>query len=129
MVVVSAPTANNICESFTHNPLTWDQVKPTLLYFMGFHKEFIANTSKFKSDFGGGKHVCTYVAMGDHQYILHYNIAFLHPKNETHSSVTAQPHTWGHRCRIPSVPKQCLRLSPSKKNEQFPQENLCCSYR
>ena len=45
-MVVSTPAANNIFESFTHNPPTWAQGKPTLLSLMGIHKERIANMSK-----------------------------------------------------------------------------------
>ena len=71
MVVVFAPAVNKICESFTHNPLTWDQGKPTFLYLMGIHKECITNASKFESDFGGGKHGCVCISMGEQKYILH----------------------------------------------------------
>ena len=46
MVVVLAPTVGNICESFKHNPVTWDQEEPNLLPLMGIHKDFIANANK-----------------------------------------------------------------------------------
>ena len=42
MVVVSAPAVNNICESFTHNPLTRSQGEPISLSLILIHKEFIA---------------------------------------------------------------------------------------
>ena len=54
MVVVSAPAVDKICESFTHNPPTRAQGKPTFPSLMVIHKEYIANVSEFESDFGGG---------------------------------------------------------------------------
>ena len=79
MVVVSAPAADKICESFTQNPLIWTQGNPTFLYFMGIHKEFIVHASEFESDFGGGKHGWACVAMGNQKYTLHSQIAFSPP--------------------------------------------------
>ena len=38
MVVVLEPAVENICELFTHNPLTGAHVNPTLLTLMGIHK-------------------------------------------------------------------------------------------
>ena len=67
MVVLLAPATENICESFIHNPLARAQGKPTFLSLMGLHKECITNASKFESDFGGGQHGCTCVAMGEQQ--------------------------------------------------------------
>ena len=61
------PAVENIFESFTHNPLTQAQSKPTLISLMGIHKYCIANASKFVSDFGRGRHVCMYVAMVEQQ--------------------------------------------------------------
>ena len=56
MVILLAPTINNNCESFTHNPLTCPQGNPILLSLIVTHKEFIDNTSEFEYDFVGGKH-------------------------------------------------------------------------
>ena len=64
MVVVSTPDVDKICESFTHNLLMRDQGKPTFLSLIEIHKEFIANASKFESDFGGGQHGCACATMG-----------------------------------------------------------------
>ena len=80
MVVVSAPSVDNICESFTHNLLTWVQGNPIFLSLTGTHKECIYNESKFESDFGGGQHVCACVVMGDQQYYLHSHIKFVPPR-------------------------------------------------
>ena len=60
-----ALAVDKICESFTNNPITRAQGKPTFLSLMGIHKECIANTSKLESDFGGRQHGCACVAMGD----------------------------------------------------------------
>ena len=64
VVVVLAPAADKICESFTHNPLTGGQGKPTFLSLMGINKECIANASKSESNFGGGNNGCTCITMG-----------------------------------------------------------------
>lgn len=71
MVVVLAPAIDNICESFTHYPLTRDQGKPTFLSLMVTHKECIAIAGEFESDFEGGQHVCACVDIGNQQYALH----------------------------------------------------------
>ena len=57
-----------------------DQGKTTLLYLMRIQKECIVNTRKFESGFGRRKHGCAYIAMGNQQYDLHYNIAFVPPR-------------------------------------------------
>ena len=99
MVVVLVPAVNKICESFTYNPLTRSQVKPTFLSLMGIRKECIANTSEFNYKFGGGKHGCSCIAMDYHQYALNYHITFvpprkpgrspMYPLNPTHVNITA----------------------------------------
>ena len=79
MVVISAPSINKICESFTHNSLTRDRVNPIFLSLVGIHKDCIANVSKFESNFGGGNYGCACVAMGDYQYLPRSNILSVHP--------------------------------------------------
>ena len=125
MVVVSAPSVDNICESFTHNLLTWVQGNPIFLSLTGTHKECIYNESKFESDFGGGQHVCACVVMGDQQYYLHSHIKFVpprkpglsptYPPNPTHGYIAVTDRQ--HKKKPPQLP-------PSQKHEQIPQENF-----
>ena len=79
-MVVSTPTVNKIYEPFTHNPLTWAQNNPTFLSIIIINKECIANARKSESDFGGGHHGCTCVAMVDQKYNFHSHIAFIPPR-------------------------------------------------
>ena len=117
MVVISVLSVDNICESFTHNPLTQSQVKPTFLSLMEIHNECIANARKFESYFGGGKHVCACIAMDGQPYALHSPIMFF-PTNKTGTliGIPPQPHSQRHHRRRPMIPKQPPRLSPSLKN-------------
>ena len=85
MVVVLAPAVEKNCESFTHNPLTRDQGKPTFLSLMGFHKQCIANVSKFESDLWGGRHGCACITMVNQQYALHSHIIFIPPRKPVRS--------------------------------------------
>ena len=87
MVVVSAPDVDNICEVLTHNPLTRAQGNPILLSLIGIHKECIVNTSESESNFWGGQHGWAYVAMGNQQYSLHYQIVFFPPRKPGRSPV------------------------------------------
>ena len=59
MVVVSAPAIDKNSELFTHDVLMWAQGKPSFISNMVIHKEWIANTSEFESDFEGQQHGCT----------------------------------------------------------------------
>ena len=86
MVVVSAPAFDKICKSFTHNQLTRAYGKPTVLSLMEIHKECIANTSKFESNFKRGKHGCACVAIGDQQYALHSHVELVPPRKPERSS-------------------------------------------
>ena len=95
MVVVLAPAVENICDSSTHNLLKRAQGNPTFLSLMGIHKDYIANASKFESDFVGGKHGCVCVVTGDQQYLLHSNSTFIHPIKPGHT--LAYPLSPTHR--------------------------------
>ena len=79
MVVLLTPSANKVCESFTHNSLTQDQGKPPYLSQMGIQKELFDNLTEFVSNFRGGQHGCAFIAMGEQQYTLHSHITFVPP--------------------------------------------------
>ena len=97
MVLVSVLATNNMCASFTHNPLKRAQGKPAQLSLMVIHKECTANVRTFESYFIGGRHGCACVAMGDHHYALQSQITFVPPRrpglstaypiNQTHGNI------------------------------------------
>ena len=80
MVVILAPVFNKIYKSFTHNLLTRSQGKYTFISLIGIHKKFISNVNKFESGFGGGKHGCVCIAIGNQQYALHSQITIVCPR-------------------------------------------------
>ena len=129
MVLVSVLATNNMCASFTHNPLKRAQGKPAQLSLMVIHKECTANVRTFESYFIGGRHGCACVAMGDHHYALQSQITFVPPRrpglstaypiNQTHGNIAVADqkfqnnHHEYHLVKILTLPWRKSSLQPS----------------